>query len=256
MATDFTHSVRAAELELAIPLLPPGSEILEFGAGDGWQASELQRRGFSVTAIDACPPREGQHHPVASYDGSRLPYPDASFDVVFSSNVLEHVAAFGLVQSELARVLRAGGTAVHCLPSATWRLWTSLGHPLYAARWAARLALSRLGTRLRTTASIASHGASAISFPAMIKRGLWPHRHGEHGSALSELWLFSRRAWERRFARSGWRVVSIRSTHLCYTGNELFGLRVGNRARARMSRIFGSSTLLYVVEPQRLKGLE
>jgi SAM-dependent methyltransferase len=256
MATDFTHSVRAAELELAIPLFPPGSKILEFGAGDGWQACELQRRGFKVTAIDAHPPRDGQHHPVASYDGSRLPYPDASFDVVYSSNVLEHVAAFELVQSELARVLRPRGTAVHCVPSATWRLWTSLGHPLYAARWAARLALSRPGTRKGTAPSTAAHGAPAMSFFAMVKRGLWPHRHGEQGTVLSELWLFSRRAWERRFTRSGWRVVSVRSTSLCYTGNELFGLKIGNKTRARISRIFGSSTLLYVVEPQRLKGLE
>ena len=34
---------------------------------------------------------DDQMFPVQAYDGRRIPFADSSFDVVFSSNVLEHI---------------------------------------------------------------------------------------------------------------------------------------------------------------------
>jgi len=45
-------------------------------------------------------------------DGSRLPYADGSFDVVYSVSVLEHVPTRSAVLRELVRVLRPGGLFV------------------------------------------------------------------------------------------------------------------------------------------------
>lgn len=43
------------------------------------------------------------------YDGGRMPYADATFDVVWSSDVLEHVRDPARTLKECARVLRPGG---------------------------------------------------------------------------------------------------------------------------------------------------
>jgi SAM-dependent methyltransferase len=53
-----------------------------------------------------------------SYDGERLPFADATFDVVFSQQVLEHVAppVIDTYYSEEARVLTPGGVAYHQVP--------------------------------------------------------------------------------------------------------------------------------------------
>lgn len=52
------------------------------------------------------------------YGGTRLPFPDASVDFIFSQQVLEHVAPERIdsYYGEEARVLRAGGIAYHQVP--------------------------------------------------------------------------------------------------------------------------------------------
>jgi len=50
------------------------------------------------------------------YDGKTLPFPDASFDGVISTEVLEHVPDQSLLLLEIARVLRPGGSLILSVP--------------------------------------------------------------------------------------------------------------------------------------------
>lgn len=194
MATEVTHAMRAHELELAIPLLPAGARVLELGAGDGWQASRLSEQGFAMTAIDVSGSTNGrpQYFPVTEYDGTTLPFLDNSFDAIYSSNVLEHVSDFYKAQSELARVLTPDGIAVHCVPSASWRFWTTLGHPIRVAR---RTFNHFSRKQLRESTSPFEHRPSQRTDKSLLRllrmAGL-PTRHGEHGNVLTEHYLFSR----------------------------------------------------------------
>lgn len=246
MPSKFAHAMRSAELTLAMPLLPAGGRILELGAGDGWQASLLAQHGFTVTALDVANPTTSgaQYVPVTLYDGRTIPFPDGSFDAVFSSNVLEHVKDFDRIQAELARVLTTNGVAVHCVPSATWRFWTTLGHPLYATRWL-------LNSRRRVAAASQSHtqhiqGANLLR---TLRLGLIAPRHGEHGNLVSEHYLFSRVGWRRRFEQAGWQISTIRPTGLFYSGNELLALHMARGFRRSLARVLGSSTLMLVAHP-------
>jgi SAM-dependent methyltransferase len=252
MATEFAHAMRAPELTLAMPLLPAGGCVLELGAGDGWQAHALHEHGFKVTAIDvaAASPETPKHYPVSTYDGRTLPFPDHSFDAIYSSNVLEHIESFEQIQSELARVLRPGGVAVHCVPSATWRLWTTLGHPVYAARWIWRSRIGRPGQMDSYPHGTVSHQTiEGMGTIALLRLGLVAPRHGEHGGLLGEHWLFSRWGWRRRFERTGWRINSMMPSRLFYSGNELMGLHLANGIRRTLSFVLGSSTLIYILYP-------
>jgi SAM-dependent methyltransferase len=69
----------------------PLDRCLDFGGGDGWFAWSLKEAGLvrDVTAVDV---KERPHtfSKVTLYDGQRLPFPDRSFDLVSSVDVLHH----------------------------------------------------------------------------------------------------------------------------------------------------------------------
>lgn len=73
-------------------LLPPGAQrVLDVGCGDGLISAVLQQKRpeIAIEGIDVLP-RIQTHIPVVSFDGSRFPFPNASFDVVLFSDVLHH----------------------------------------------------------------------------------------------------------------------------------------------------------------------
>jgi 2-polyprenyl-6-hydroxyphenyl methylase/3-demethylubiquinone-9 3-methyltransferase len=88
------------------------------GCGAGFLSNYLAREGFDVTGLDAS---RASIDVAARHDGSgkaryllgdarRLPFEDASFDVVCAMDFLEHVEDPARVVTEVARVLRPGGT--------------------------------------------------------------------------------------------------------------------------------------------------
>ena len=79
-----------------------------------------------MTAIDLATSNYAHDRlfPVQDYDGRRIPLADRSVDVIFSSNVLEHVDNFDEISAEFRRVLKPEGFAIHVLPTTAWRFWS------------------------------------------------------------------------------------------------------------------------------------
>lgn len=240
--------LRAHELDLAASMLRPGMRILELGGGNGYQAARLTALGMEVTSIDIARAPGEMHHPVEQYDGHRIPRADGSFDVVFSSNVLEHVAHLDAMMLEIRRVLKDGGIAVHVLPTPAWRLWTSLAHyPYMAGRIWRRLSGKRRTTPPADTCGDQSpSSAHALGTWQRLGRLLGDGPHGEYSSALAELWYYSRRRWLGVFARAGFTLVNDRPCGILYTGYALFpGLKL--KTRKRLASALGSATRIYAL---------
>lgn len=113
-------------------LLRPDDRVLDFGAGRGEPIADdpvPYRRALS-TLQGRCAHLEGcDVDPVVLenpyLDGARrieigapLPYPDASFDMIVSRSVFEHVDDPEHVAAELIRVLRPGGWICAVTPNA------------------------------------------------------------------------------------------------------------------------------------------
>jgi len=107
-------------------LLPaqPG-RALDVGAGRGISTFALAKEGWRVTALEPDPSpivgtdairslsREAEIDcDIVQEYGERLPFDDASFDLVYCRQSLHHAGNLGQLCGELGRVLRDGGTFI------------------------------------------------------------------------------------------------------------------------------------------------
>jgi SAM-dependent methyltransferase len=249
---EFLHVIREFEYVQVVKRLPAGARVLEIGGGTGYQAKRLVQDGFLVTSIDVPQSNyaDQQEFPVQPYDGVNIPFPAQSFDVVFSSNVLEHVLHLGPLQEEVKRVLRCGGYCVHLMPTAAWRFWTSCTHYTEMMQHVVAL-LPRLIPRGLSRHALADAGRVLALIVATVRRYAIVGRHGEKGTALSELVTFSPRYWRRHFIEQRFEIQEIAPAGLFYTGYMLFGKRLSVRSRQSMAGILGSACAIYVVRPRQ-----
>ncbi len=240
------NQIRSSEIEAVARRFPPGARVLELGAGTGQQALELRKRGFDVEAIDVPSSnyKGDQLFPITEYDGRNIPFPDASFDVVFSSNVLEHVRDLPGLQAEIRRVMRPGAICVHVLPTHAWRLWTMLA----AFPDGVQKAALAVRERKRGGALLARAGRALGVTLAVLRNLFYPFvqgRHGERGIIFSELWLFRPPVWRRNFQQNGFDVVHEEPMGLHYSGYFVFGAGWSIEKRARLAKRLGSACHLF-----------
>lgn len=132
--------------------LAPGARVLDFGAGPGWAAAALARRGFSVEATDASAGlaaegrrRYGIEIRVAAFDALDAV---AAYDGVWASFSLLHDSrdAFPGHLARIARALRRGGAIYLGMKEGTGTRRDSLGRRyFYVSEAEIRTALAAAG---------------------------------------------------------------------------------------------------------------
>jgi len=241
------ENLRHHEVQQVQRWFSPGMRVLEIGGADGFQARVIASWGCCVRSIDISrrPAYAKTYYPVEDYDGSCLPFPDASFDVVFSSNVLEHVRDVERMLAESFRVLNPGGVCIHILPSSAWRWWTLITH--YPSIVLALLGRKPGGELPPTFTDAPTHARERNRLARRLKNALIPPPHGEDPNAFTELYTYSSGRWRRLFEKSGFQVILIQPARLFYTGHLLFpAISIGSREA--LASLCGSGCQIYVLK--------
>jgi 2-polyprenyl-6-hydroxyphenyl methylase/3-demethylubiquinone-9 3-methyltransferase len=148
--------------EFLLGAVRPGQRVLDVGCGEGVFSARLAAAGAEVLGVDVAEEplrRARERHPGLQFellDGEgEWTLADASFDVVWAGEVIEHVADTAAWLSEVRRVLRPHGTLLLTTPAhgALARLRLALSERAFAGhfdprgdhlRFYTRASLSRL----------------------------------------------------------------------------------------------------------------
>jgi len=247
-STSHLVKIRDAEFNLVKKYFQPGLRVLEIGGGNGFQASRMHELGCIVTSIDVTetPTTNEVFFPVQVYDGKVIPFSNAAFDIVFTCNVLEHITELGLALSEIKRVAKANGIIIHLVPSASWRLFTTLTHYVYLAK---RLLTTKAGVPGGETASAAADKLRKRGLFAAFRGLIFAGPHGEYPGAVSELWYFSRVRWRQVFRKHDYVIDHASGNGIFYTG---YGIAPALSLKyRRLLSIFGSACHVFVLRPGR-----
>ncbi len=98
-----------------------GRRVLEIGLGQGAESEQLIRRGAAWSGLDITAEsvdrvrtrlttRNLPFDELLQGSARDIPWPDSSFDAVFSHGVLHHIPEIRQAQREIHRVLKPGGT--------------------------------------------------------------------------------------------------------------------------------------------------
>ncbi len=201
--------------------------VLDIGCGGGLLAEPLSALGMMVIGVDASirSLAAGRDHgDTVRYAGAiadRLPFSDASFDVIVAMEILEHVEDPVAVVVEATRVLRPGGIFFFAGPSRTrlsrlllidfaqrWRWLAVLPPELH--RWESFIKPSEMSVMLKD---------SGIATQETIGLGLeW----GGLPAAMRAYWLLRRGRIGHGEAGRRVRLKGRHSTKIAYMG---YGLK-------------------------------
>jgi ubiquinone/menaquinone biosynthesis C-methylase UbiE len=105
------------------------SSFLDVGCGAGYSLVKAHKEfGCMVQGVDPAPGEHGvgrftedlwKKRPIIQASAEELPFPDESFDVVYSSHVLEHVDSENKALEEMKRVLKPNGVLILGMPTAS-----------------------------------------------------------------------------------------------------------------------------------------
>jgi trans-aconitate methyltransferase len=110
----FVHSLAGDVVDLLNPRT--GEHILDLGCGDGQLTARLGETGAILTGVDSSPEMvaaaRARHVNAEQASAESLPFPNESFDAVFSNAVLHWVKDHNKMLSEVHRVLKPEGRFV------------------------------------------------------------------------------------------------------------------------------------------------
>lgn len=225
----YLHELRHGEIARIFAHCPARAFArgLELGAGDGYLSDLLATYVEDLVVTDFypdildLPPRPGRTTRVLDAEQVGDAFAAKSFDLVFSSNLLEHLPDLPRALAGLHEVMTDDGLGIHVMPGAFWKFSQLVGfYPDIVLSRLDRYARGQWPAFLRP---LLPRGASTGAVvpqrhnnpkvddgrQSWVNRFVVPPVHGAVGGHLREWRRFRRSAWRHTFTAAGFDVVAV-----------------------------------------------
>lgn len=222
------QKLRKQEIDIIFKSCPKHcfSHGLELGAGDGFQSTLLSHFCHSLICTEYDKKKltkVGSKH--VSYkicDAEQLPihFDRNSFDLIFSSNLIEHLHRRKKVLKDVYNILKDGGMVISVMPGPFIKLcWLIFFYPNQIISLIE--VISNKGIKfllhlvMGSSKEIDSLRGDLGNNPTKktsnwLLSQLYPKPHGSYNSHLEELFAYQPKQWTKLLKNTGFQVISIR----------------------------------------------
>lgn len=222
--TQWMPFLRKFELDKIFDGFPEGhfDKALELGCGSGEHSKHLESYCRKLTALEynenRLVARSGEKTTFVTGDAQDLSrFSDEEMDLIFSSNLIEHLPNPDHCLAECRRVVKQEGLIIHTVPNRTWKIVSLLLYYPFQIKTVFRLMFSSnksvkssrsKAARLKIDGNLRLINGTC-SLIKKIPRKLLPKVHGVSKSNLSEFKNWGEKCWINIFEKNGFEVVDI-----------------------------------------------
>lgn len=184
--------------------------MLELGAGDGFQSTLLTRYASRLISTDLDPSilknknSEALQYRICDAEEIDKAFNKGEFDVVFSSNLLEHLNYPGRTLTGVYDLLKDNGITIHIVPNPFWKFCSLL----FRLPYIYMLFLEKI-TQNELNKKAPESKTKPKTHKPFLYRLLVPNPHGASESNIREFYLFSKSRWKKQFEKANLELINI-----------------------------------------------
>jgi 2-polyprenyl-3-methyl-5-hydroxy-6-metoxy-1,4-benzoquinol methylase len=210
------HDIRRKDIEILFGNYPENNFAtgIEVGAGDGYQSRLLKKHIMDFTCTEYDEPTFDKINKLEGVNYLRLDvaeiesrFPQKYFDLIFSSNVMEHVIDIGTALRGMRKVLKDDGVMIHVMPNRMWKF-------IQMILWIPCKSIASLKERsCKDEGHLEMQAQDYLRGIGMIKKllnNLNPKTHGINQSNYKEYIEFGKGPWTEKITNAGFQVESIK----------------------------------------------
>jgi ubiquinone/menaquinone biosynthesis C-methylase UbiE len=245
--TTWWKEIRKNELNTVLEILTnqKNLEILEIGGRDGYQANMISDKGHNVTSIDINPIYP-QFHTVQKGTIHQLNFKENSFDIIYSSNMLQEIQNIEESFTEMKRVLKKNGIIIHIVPSSWWSVITNFWHYCIIPKYLIKSNKFKkfFNSNLK---EVKIEQKNSIKSSRKNLKKLFFHPLGRNTSFIHEILYFSKIYWKKLFEKNGFKIMDQKNCPYFYSAYSIFRFKF-LKCRILLARVGITSCYCFVMK--------
>ncbi|MCK5477105.1 MAG: class I SAM-dependent methyltransferase [Candidatus Aenigmarchaeota archaeon] len=210
-STNCLNEQRKRELDTLLENISfkPDANGLEIGSGNCYQSNFLKKKfsflistEYDKNAIDK---KNLKDILFLLCDAQNLCFKKNKFNVIYSSNVFEHIPNKHEALKEMTRVLKDDGVMIHIMPSRTWKILNFFGHYLNLLRSVIIMLILKKEKPPEKTINKKEN----VEEKKKIMRFFIPPIHGTYKTHFEEYICFGKNRWIVFFEKNNMKIEKI-----------------------------------------------